>query len=129
MNAQLSVTEIFDNASRLGKQDFDYFFKKLSVLYAQRSNAPFISIQESELLEKINIGFPEAKWERLKYLDKKMETSNLNDKESIESLKLATAYEKYSVDRLQLLIKLASIKNVSLDVLITDLGINARPNG
>jgi hypothetical protein len=129
MNAQLSVSEIFDNASRLGKQDFDYFFKKLSVLYAHRSNAPFVSIQESELLEKINNGFPEVKWERLKYLDQKMETSTLNDKESVESLKLATAYEKYSVDRLHLLIKLASIKNVSLDTLMTELGINARPNG
>jgi hypothetical protein len=113
MNAQLSVSEIFENASRLGKQDFDSFFKKISVLYAHRSNAPFISSQEYELLEKINKGFPEEKWERLKYLDWKMETSTLNDKESIESLKLATAYEKYSVDRLHLLIKLAAIKNIS----------------
>jgi hypothetical protein len=58
-----------------------------------------------------------------------METSTLNDKESIESLKLATAYEKYSEDRLHLLIKLAAIKNSSLDKVMSELGINTMQNG
>jgi hypothetical protein len=129
MNTQLSVSEIFDSATQLGKQDFDQFFKKISIFYARKSNAPFVPIQEAELLEQINQGFSIEKWERLQYLDWKMETSNLNEKEAAESLKLATIYEKYTVERLHLLIKLATLRGVSLDELMTQLGFNAAEHG
>jgi len=121
MNAQPTVLEILDSASRLGAEDFENLFKKLAILHVQRSGMSAMPQGEAELLEQINQGFPAAKWERLQYLDWKLETSGLSEKEAAESLRLATAYENYTVQRLQLLVKLADLRKVSLDELITQL--------
>jgi hypothetical protein len=129
MNSHLSVSEIYDSAANLGNQDFDLFFRKLTILNAHRNNAPIVKSEESELLLKINIGFPAQKWERLQYLDWKMESSGLNEKESAESLKLAVSYENYTVDRLQLLIKLAKLRKVTLEEIMQQLGIKTQENG
>jgi hypothetical protein len=123
MNAQQTVSEILDSASRLGAEDFEKLFKKIAILHVQRSGMSAISQGEADLLEQINQGFPTAKWERLQYLDWKMETSGLSEKEAAESLRLATAYENHTVQRLQLLVKLADIRKVSLDELMTQLEI------
>jgi hypothetical protein len=129
MNSHLSVSEIYDSAANLGNQDFDLFFRKLTILNAHRNNAPIVKSEESELLLKINSGFPAQKWERLQYLDWKMESSGLNEKESAESLKLAVSYENYTVDRLQLLIKLAKLRKVTLEEIMQQLGIKTQENG
>jgi len=123
MNAQQTVSEILDSASRLGAEDFKKLFKKIAILHVQRSGMSAISQGEADLLGQINQGFPTAKWERLQYLDWKMETNGLNEKEAAESLRLATAYENYTVQRLQLLVKLADIRKVSLDELMVQLEI------
>ena len=126
MNAQQTVSEILDSASRLGAEDFEKLFKKIAILHVQRSGMSAISQGEADLLEQINQGFPTAKWERLQYLDWKMETSGLSEKEAAESLRLATAYENHTVQRLQLLVKLADIRKVSLDELMAQLEIKPR---
>ncbi len=123
MNAQQTVSEILDSASRLGAEDFEKLFKKIAILHVQRSGMSAISQGEADLLEQINQGFPTAKWERLQYLDWKMETSELSEKEAAESLRLSTDYENYTVQRLQLLVKLADIRKVSLDELMAQLEI------
>ena len=123
MNAQQTVSEILDSASRLGAEDFEKLFKKIAILHVQRSGMSAISQGEADLLEQINQGFPTAKWERLQYLDWKMETSELSEKEAAESLRLSTDYENYTVQRLQLLVKLADIRKVSLDELMAQLKI------
>lgn len=121
MNAQPTVSDILDSASRLGAEDFENLFKKLAILHVQRSGMPAMPQEEAELLAQINKGFPTAKFERLQYLDWKVETSGLSEKEAAESLRLATAYENYTVRRLQLLVKLADLRKVSLDELMTQL--------
>jgi hypothetical protein len=121
MNAQPSVSEILDSASRLGAEDFEKLFKKIAILHIQRSGVKTLPEGEAALLEKINQGFPSAKWERLQYLDWKMETTGLSEKEATESLRLAAAYEDYTVRRLQLLVKLADMRRVSLDELMVQL--------
>ena len=121
MNAQPTVSEILDSASRLGAEDFKNLFKKIAILHIQRSGMFAMPQGEAELLEQINQGFPAAKWERLQYLDWKLETSGLSEKEAAESLRLAIAYENYTAQRLQLLVKLADLRKVSLDELIAQL--------
>jgi hypothetical protein len=68
------------------------------------------------------------KWERLTYLDWKLEYSALTPKEESESLKLAEAYENYSVERLKCLSQLAMLRQVSIDNLMAQLGINTSIN-
>ena len=121
MNAQPTVSDLVNSASRLGAEDFETFFRKLAILYVQRSGMPAMPQEEAELLAQINKGFPATKFERLQYLDWKMETNGLSEKEAAESLRLATAYENYTVRRLQLLVKLADLRKVSLDELMTQL--------
>jgi hypothetical protein len=121
MNAQPTVLEILDSASRLGAEDFENLFKKIAILHVQRSGMSAMPQGEAELLAQINKGFPTAKWERLQYLDWKLETSGLSEKEAAESLRLATAYENYTVQRLQLLVKLADLRKVSVDELMAQL--------
>ncbi len=129
MNAQPMVSEILDTAARLGTEDFENLFKKLAILRVQRSNVPTIAKSETDLLEQINQGFDTEKWERLQFLDWKMETGELNEKEASESLQLAEDYENYTVQRLQLLIKLAVLRNVSLEDLMKQLDIKPHAHG
>ncbi len=121
MNTQLTVSDILDSASRLGAEDFENLFKKLALLHVQRSGMPAMPQEEAELLVQINKGFPTAKMERLQYLDWKMESNGLSEKEATESLRLATAYENYTVRRLQLLVKLADLRKISLSELMAQL--------
>jgi hypothetical protein len=121
MNSQPTLSEILDGASRLGAEDFEKLYKKIAILHVQRSGISPMPQEEVELLEQINKGFPSTKLERLRFLDWKLETSDLNEKEALESLRLATAFENYTVRRLQLLIQLADLRKVSVDALMTQL--------
>jgi hypothetical protein len=123
MNAQPTVSEILDNVSRLGAEDFESLFKKMAVLHAQRSQMPALPREEADLLGQINAVFPPEKWERLQYLDWKMETTGLGEQEATESQRIAAAYESHTVRRLQLLAKLADLRKVPLDVLMEQLEI------
>lgn len=123
MNAQPTVSEILDSVSRLGTEDFESLFKGIAILHAQRSQMPALPREEADLLGQINEVFPREKWERLQYLDWKMETTGLSEKEAAESQRLAAAYESHSVRRLQLLVKLADLRKVSLDKLMEQLEI------
>ncbi|MBK8968342.1 MAG: hypothetical protein IPM36_17080 [Lewinellaceae bacterium] len=122
MNTKPTVSDLLDSVSRLGAEDFENFFKKLAILYVQRIGMSDIPQEEAELLIQINKVYPAAKLERLQFLDWKLETTNgLSEKEAAESLRLATAYESYTVRRLQSLVKLADLRNVSLDELMVQL--------
>ena len=70
---------------------------------------------ESNLLERINSEFDTQKWERLQYLDWKMEFGALSEIEETESLRIAENYESFSVERLRTLSQLALLRQVSLD--------------
>jgi hypothetical protein len=91
------------------------------MLYAQkvkRNGIPILNEQESTLLFEINKSFDTKKRERLQYLDWKLESGSLTPKEEIESLKLAEAYENYSVERLKKITQLAVIRQVPIDLLL-----------
>ncbi len=123
MNAQPTVSDLVDSASRLGAEDFENFFKKLAILYVQYSEISAMPQGEAALLAQINKGFPAAKLERLQCLDWKMEAIGLSEQEAAESLRLATAYENYTLQRLHSLVKLADSRKVSLDELMAQLGL------
>lgn len=125
MNAQPTVSEILDKVSRLATEDFESLFKKMAVLHAKRSriSAPALPSEEAGLLAQINEVFPVEQWERLQYLDWKMENKGLKGKEADELLQLAAEYESHTVRRLQLLAQLADLRQVSLDELMEQLEI------
>mgnify|MGYP000680393625 CR=1 FL=1 len=119
----MSVTEILNSARQLEANSFEKLYRNLTLLRVQRHKNLMLNETESELLTFINKGFDPKKWERLQYLDWKMEFGALTESEEAESLQLAESYENYSVGRLKALSKLAAIRQIPFEELIGQLGI------
>lgn len=122
MGTQGSVSEIFANASQLNDHELSTLVGQLNLLRAQRST-PALSEKETDILRKINEGFPSNQWNRLVELDKKMEYSALSAAEAQESLILAEALEAYAVQRFEYLKQLSILQGVSVEQLMNKLGI------
>lgn len=120
----MSVAEILNSARGLESNNFEKLFRELSVLRVQRNGVFLLNEVESNLLSEINKPFDEKKWERLKYLDWKLEYDALSEKEDSELLKLAESYENYNVERLKSLSQLAQIRKVPIDKLLEQIGEN-----
>lgn len=128
MGAQPSVTELIENAARLDAGEFDHFFNKVLTLRAQRDTL-VLSKEESNLLKKINHGFPAEKWRRLDLLNEKVEDGELTEAEQTELEMLIESYEKYTTKRVKYLGQLASIRRVPLQELMQQLGIWSEHHG
>lgn len=122
MGTQASVSEILENASQLNDRELTTLVSQLNLLRAQRST-PALTQKETELLKKINEGFPSTQWNRLVELDKKMELSDLTEAEAQESLTLAEALKAYTVQRFEYLKKLSVLQKISTEQLMNNLGI------
>ncbi len=129
MNRQMSVTDILKNVSDWGLQDVENLYQKLSALRMQKRGAAVLGKAEAKLLSHINKPFPIEKWERLKYLDWKLEFNALSEAEEDESLKLAEAYENYYVERTKALAQLATLYQTTVEELIVKIGIQKPING
>lgn len=129
MNVQKTVSEIIYSASSLGNNNFENLYQKLSILRLQREGKSILNETEATLLNKINNGFDQKKLDRLKYLDWKLEFESLTLSEEKESLKLAEAFENYSVDRIKYISKLATLRQISIDELIDKLGFQKKTHG
>ena len=129
MDMQMPVAEIVKNAARLELQELESLSKKIATLIFQKRGIPVIDETELKLLQQINKEFPANKWERLQFLDWKTEFSTLNIKEEAEALKLAEAYEDFSVERIKSLAQLATIRRIHIDELMEQLGLKPSARG
>lgn len=120
----MSVAEIIHSAKRLEAKSFEKLYQTLTALRVQRHGIQMLDEAESTLLAKINGEFDAQKWERLQYLDWKIEFGALSELEEAELLQLSEEYEGFSVERLKALSQLALHRQVSLDELMGQLGIN-----
>lgn len=125
MATQISVDQILDKASQLCKQDFERLLFKLNLLRAQYTS-PSLSKKETNLLKKINAGYPAEKWARMLQLDRKMEFSDLTEAKAEEHLILTEELESYTVQRFIWLKQLAALRNVSIDKVMETLEITPR---
>ena len=97
----MSITEILNSVEGLETNKFEQLYQELFALRAKRNNTPRLDELESQLLSQINTPFDTKKWERLTFLDWKLEFSALSPKEESDLLKLAEAYENHSVERVK----------------------------
>ena len=126
MDMQMPVAEIVRIAANLEIQEFESLYKKLSTLRLQKRGVPVMDETELKLLQEINKEFPTHKWERLEFLDWKLEYRTLNEAEEVESLELAEAYEEFSVERIENLAQLATIRGIHIDELMEQLGLKPK---
>lgn len=91
-------------------------------LTSKKQNA--LTRRESELLLKINEGLPESVQNRYTALLSKSAQEMLTEREQEELVLLIPEVEKKSAERLEYLIQLATIWNISLDETMARLGIH-----
>lgn len=78
---------------------------------------------EGSLLQQINLGLPPATWQRYHTLVRKLEDETLQPDEQQTLIAITNQIEQANVRRTAALIKLAQIRNTTLDQLIDQLGI------
>jgi len=122
MSQQLSFSDLVKGATRLDSQDYEKFVVTVNKLRAKQQPG-VLSPKEAALLKKINNGFPIEKWQRLQDLDRKMEEATLSAQEYTELTSLTNVYEKYCVQRIRLLKKLALLRNMSVEETLHQLGL------
>jgi hypothetical protein len=80
-------------------------------------------LSESELLKKINLNISESEWLDYKQLTSFRRTENISEEDFQRLLVLGDKIEIANAERFKYLIELAQLRQVSLDKLMSDLGI------
>ncbi len=88
-----------------------------------RPKASYLPEPEARLLEQINEGFPPDWWQRYDELTEKRRAENLTPEEQATLISLSDQIEELNAHRIQHLIELAGLRQVSLLELTEQLGI------
>ncbi|MFK7932014.1 MAG: hypothetical protein AB8G22_00810 [Saprospiraceae bacterium] len=122
--------QLINNAAQIGVEP-EYFITK--ILQQQLGQASTVdndlAQQEKNLLEKIHLGISDEKWQRYSCLIQKREGHSISKLELEELIQLSDLVENANVERIQNLIKLAEIREVTLATLMGELGIQPRKHG
>ena len=120
---QVDTEQLLHAALQLPRSELDQFVTRLLVLRIQH-DTPRLTQGEAELLLKINEDLPLAVQQRLDELISKRQTQSLTPAEHQELIHLSEQSEKVDADRMQHLLVLAALRNVSLDEVMRQLGIH-----
>ncbi len=118
---------IFQTLSSLSLSELDQVMKQLIGLRKQKLPG-VLSFVEADLLKKINKPVPFEIQQRYDFLIDKRNTKNLTDIEYQELLELTSYTESINVNRLENLLQLANLRNISLDTLIEQLELKPQIN-
>jgi len=124
---QVDTEQLLHAALQLPRSELDQFVTRLLVLRIQH-DTPRLTQDEAELLLKINEALPPAVQQRLDELISKRQTQSLTPEEHQELIRLTEQSEKVDADRMQHLLALAALRNVSLDEVIQQLGVHPVPH-
>ncbi len=119
------LNTIYQSLTALNVLELDNVMQQIITL--RRKKLPSVLSQsETELLRKINAGVPFEIQKRFDNLIKKRISETLNDEEYQELIELTAYMENHGVQRLEHLIELAKLRNVTLDEIIEQLQIKPR---
>ena len=124
----INLNEILDNVGKLDTPELEGFVLQVSTLLARRK-APSLSEREAKLLQKINRGLSADVQQRYSELSDKLEAETLNPEEHKELLDLIDRIEKSDAQRMKHLLELAQLRNLDVDTLIKDLGLQSSIDG
>ncbi len=119
---QIETEQLLHAALQMPRPELEQFVRRLFALKA-RQESPGLSEREAELLMKINQGLSLDTAQRRKKLIAKREAETITKKELQELIQITTEVERLNVERIKNLIELASLRNVTLDELIDQLGL------
>ena len=118
----IDLDKILDGIAQLDLSELEHFAFHVNSLIAQRK-APSLPKREAELLQQINRGLPITVRHRYAILNEKLLDETLTAEEHQEFSALVDQIEQSDAERLQQLIELAQLRNISLDALMEQLGI------
>jgi preprotein translocase subunit SecA len=120
--SHMALNQLLNSAAQLEMTDLEQLAQQVNVLLAQRK-VPSLSASEAELLQNINQGLPAHTQHRYDELRAKLRAETLTSAEHQEFLELVDLVEQADAERLQHLITLAQLRQVSLPTLMHQLGI------
>ncbi len=123
VRSQVFLNNLLKGVAQLDTNDLEQFVSRVLTLRARRI-APSLSKQEAEMLEKINQGLPPDTQRRCNELTEKRQTETLTREEQQELLVLIEHIELADAERVQALIRLAQLRNVSVTALMSTLNIH-----
>ena len=123
IKSDVGVEQLLEGVSQLETVELEQFLTQASLLLAQR-NEVALPRTESDLLKKINQELPTDIQQRYDDLRAKLRREELSSAEHEELLKMVDVVEQASVERLQHLMALSQLRQVSLDELLQQLDIH-----
>lgn len=128
IKSHITVTDLINALEQLSLTDLDVLTEKALQMRA-KIIAPQLSKEETVLYEIINKGIPEFEQKRFIELEQKRLSQTLTTLEHQEGLKLIDKREDYENQRLEAMIKLSQIKEISFKELSQQLGLTNVGNG
>lgn len=119
----LAIDDILVGVAELETPDLEQFLQKIGRLVARRKS-PSLSERETVLLQAINQSSNIALQNRYSVLSKKQNNGVVTDVEHEELLTLIDKLEILQAKRLENLIELSQLRNISLDTLMNNLNLN-----
>lgn len=124
VEAQLTTEELLRAVQQLSKNDLNHFVHQVVNLRAKQQ-APSLSKNESDLLQKINQGLPKELQETYNKLLEKRQGEELTPEEHKELLNLSNRVEKLEAKRVEYLAEMARLRQTNMSDLIKTLGIQS----
>lgn len=118
-------TQLREQAQQKGKALNQYITGLIQEKFnAQRPTTSTLTVEETRLFQIINKGFSDEFWTKLRYLDKKRQDFTLAESERVVLTSMAESLEIAHLERMKALIALAGIRQIDLDILMSQLGLN-----
>jgi hypothetical protein len=124
VEAEVSTRELLQAVEQLSPAELEQFVAQVNRLRVRRQ-VPRSAASEAELLATINEGLPEALRQRSKELIAKRHAETLTPEEYSELLRLTEEVEQREARRVHALVDLARLRQLSLDGLMSALGMQA----
>ena len=122
----IEIDELIGGVSQLATRDIEQLLSALSIMLAQRKVSS-LPARESVLLQKIAESVADTVQDRYDMLQAKLLTEQITLDEHAELLDLIDIVEQADADRLQALIELAQLREITLDEVMAQLGIHPPP--
>ena len=122
----IELDQLLTGVAQLDTPDLEKLLIQIQQVLAHRQNHSLPAL-EIELLQKINQALPEEIQQKYNDLNAKMRSQTITPDEHQDLLKLIDVVEQADGDRLQNLIQLSQLRNISLPELMKQLQIHPQP--
>lgn len=124
----IELDQLLTGVAQLDTPDLEKLLVQVRQVLAHRQNPSLPALElELELLQKINQALPEEIQQKYNDLNAKMRSQTITPDEHQDLLKLINVVEQADGDRLQNLIQLSQLRNISLSELMKHLQIHPQP--